>query len=215
MCLTSPPLKAPDSALPPAMGRCRWLSLWMTVKLARGRSHGLRVATDGEPKYVSENAGVDKSGHTVVLSCGLVRRDSQDEVSTVVALLPHHLFVATNHAARVVTGLGLNGTLLAAGADSSSGEFDTNATGTGLGVVVLGSEPGEIRDLYFIRFIQIKYVSGDLPSSGGYLRQGKCCCQCCYRTCASACGYGWRCSPKSSVPYLNAVSFNLHPSYRR
>lgn len=154
------------------------------MKLARGRSHGLRVATEGEPKYVSESAGVGKNGHTVVLSSSLLRGHSQDEVSTVVALLPHHLLVAANHATRVVASLGLNRALLAAGADCSSGEFDTNATSASLGVVVLGSKPGEIRNLCYVRLIQLEQAAGHLPSSGGYLRQGKCCCQCYCRTCA-------------------------------
>lgn len=69
------------------------------------------------------------------------------EVAAVVALLPHHLVIALDHAARIVAGVGLNGTLLAAGADGRAGELDADGASAALLVVVLCSEPGDIRDL--------------------------------------------------------------------
>lgn len=49
VCFIFPPRRDPDSADPLATGRDRRLSPANTVKLARGRSQGLRVATLGEP----------------------------------------------------------------------------------------------------------------------------------------------------------------------
>jgi hypothetical protein len=55
VCSISPNLSAPDSALPPAIGRARWFSPGMTVKLARGMSQEFLVATEGEPCRRSAN----------------------------------------------------------------------------------------------------------------------------------------------------------------
>lgn len=49
VCLTVPSRTAPDSTRPLATGRLRWFSPSLMVKLASRMSHGLRVATDGEP----------------------------------------------------------------------------------------------------------------------------------------------------------------------
>lgn len=69
------------------------------------------------------------------------------EVAPVIALLPHHLLVACDHAAGIVSSCGLNRAILPRRGDGCASELDANGTLASLGVVVLGSEPRKVGNL--------------------------------------------------------------------
>lgn len=75
----------------------------------------------------------------------------QNEVSSVITLLPLKLRVLLNSGASSLAGCRLDRATNSVRADSGSSELDTNTSGTCLVVVFLGSKPNEIRYLSYIR----------------------------------------------------------------
>lgn len=74
----------------------------------------------------------------------------QNEVSSVVTLLPLKLRVLLDSSTSSLAGCRLDRATNTVRADSCSGELDTNTSSTGFVVIFLGSKPNEIRDLSYI-----------------------------------------------------------------
>lgn len=160
VCSTSPPRSAPDSTDPPATGRDSRLSPANTVKLARGRSYALRVATLGEPKQhsfislfstlfgvvVITTGSYNFSGLTEELCLNVLLADSHQEISSVVPILPLQDGGPAEASSRCCVGGG-DGSTCAGGADSCSSKFYAEPSFTGSVIVFFLAEPDQIRDL--------------------------------------------------------------------
>jgi hypothetical protein len=80
----------------------------------------------------------------------LLSIDIQNEVSSVIALLPLKLRVLLDSGTSSLTSCRLDRATDTVRADSCSGELDTNTSSASLVVIFLGSKPNEIRDLSYI-----------------------------------------------------------------
>ena len=144
---TVPLRRDPDSTFPPATGRERRLSPATTVKLANGRSHGLRVATLGEPSLgqsslvdAGKGRGLCVLGLTEVLRHNLVFTNRQQEITAVIPILPLQDVALADALFRCGVGDG-QGPLLAVRANCRSSKFYTEGTGTGSFVVTFFTIP--------------------------------------------------------------------------